>query len=230
MRYPGGKGKSFQHLINLMPPHATYIETHLGGGAVMRNKKAAQRSFGIDLDAAVIDRWRRSNPSGCTLVHGDAIEFLASFDFTGQELVYCDPPYVTATRRRARIYRHEYSDRDHERLLQMLLCLPCMVMISGYENEIYARHLAGWNRYSFDAVTQAGLRKENVWFNFEPPTRLHDAGFLGDTFRERQSIKRRHERLVDRFERMCPVERHHALQLLNAKFGVRDIAVAEATE
>jgi site-specific DNA-adenine methylase len=228
MRYPGGKGKSFQHLINLMPPHVTYIETHLGGGAVMRHKKAAHRSYGVDLDAAVIERWKLSSPSTCTLINGDAIEFLTSFDFTGQELVYCDPPYVTATRRRTRIYRHEYSDRDHERLLETLLSLPCMVMISGYDHEIYGRRLAGWNRHSFDAVTQAGLRSENIWFNFEPPTRLHDTAFLGDNFRERQSIKRRHERLVERFERMCPVERHHALQLLNAKFGVLDIEGAEA--
>ena len=58
MRYPGGKGKCFQRLINLMPEHATYIETHLGGGAVMRHKRPAQRNIGIDVDAQVIDAWR----------------------------------------------------------------------------------------------------------------------------------------------------------------------------
>ncbi|KHE92566.1 MAG: hypothetical protein SCABRO_01681, partial [Candidatus Scalindua brodae] len=39
MNYPGGKGGVFQKLINLMPPHDVYIETHLGGGAVIRNKR-----------------------------------------------------------------------------------------------------------------------------------------------------------------------------------------------
>ena len=36
MRYPGGKGKCYQHIINLMPMHDTYIETHLGGGEPYR--------------------------------------------------------------------------------------------------------------------------------------------------------------------------------------------------
>ena len=39
MRYPGGKGKTYHQIINLLPPHKTYIETHLGGGAVViRNR------------------------------------------------------------------------------------------------------------------------------------------------------------------------------------------------
>jgi hypothetical protein len=152
-------------------------------------------------------------------VHSDAVTYLKGYPFTGRELVYADPPYVTATRRQSRIYRHEYSDSDHERLLDALLALPCMVMISGYESEIYARPLAGWNKHTFQAETHAGVRTESVWFNFERPTRLHDARFLGSTFRERQSVKRRHERLVDRFARMSPIERTHALELLNAKFG-----------
>jgi len=32
MRYLGGKGKTYQRIINLMPPRRVYIETHLGGG------------------------------------------------------------------------------------------------------------------------------------------------------------------------------------------------------
>ena len=230
MRYPGGKGKCFQQLINLMPPHVTYIETHLGGGAVMRNKKAAARSYGIDLDAAVIDAWRLSHPEACTLVHGDAITFLDQFDFAGGELVYADPPYMAATRRRSKIYRHEYDDAEHERLLHNLKNLPCLVMISGYDNSLYDERLSGWSRHTFNAMSHVGLRSECVWFNFDPPKQLHDAKFLGTTFREREAIKRRHERLVDRFDQMAPIERHHVLELLNARFSrgaeASDLAMA----
>ena len=49
-QYPGGKGRSFRTLINLMPPHDRYVETHVGGGAVLRHKLAAKKSIGIDLD------------------------------------------------------------------------------------------------------------------------------------------------------------------------------------
>jgi hypothetical protein len=34
-------------IISLMPPHETYIETHLGGGAIMRRRAAAAINIGI---------------------------------------------------------------------------------------------------------------------------------------------------------------------------------------
>jgi hypothetical protein len=57
MRYPGGKGRCYQHLISLMPPHRTYIETHLGGGAVLRHKRPAETNIGLEKDEAVVERW-----------------------------------------------------------------------------------------------------------------------------------------------------------------------------
>ena len=36
-----------QALIALMPPQAVYIETHLGGGAVMRRKPVARSALGF---------------------------------------------------------------------------------------------------------------------------------------------------------------------------------------
>ncbi|MBK8768461.1 MAG: hypothetical protein IPM01_29465, partial [Burkholderiaceae bacterium] len=53
MRYPGSKALPgvFQTIINNIPPHQTYIETHLGGGNILERKKPAQRSVGVDLDA-----------------------------------------------------------------------------------------------------------------------------------------------------------------------------------
>lgn len=50
MGYPGGKGRLWQDIVALMPPHDTYIETHLGGGAVIRNKRPARVNIGVDID------------------------------------------------------------------------------------------------------------------------------------------------------------------------------------
>ena len=46
-RWFGSKAASglCQALVALMPPHAVYIETHPGGGAVMKRKPAALRSI-----------------------------------------------------------------------------------------------------------------------------------------------------------------------------------------
>jgi DNA adenine methylase len=218
MRYPGGKGKCFQHLINLMPPHAVYIESHLGGGAVLRHKRAAQTNFGIDIDPEVIRLWQHRYPNLCTLVNTDAAIFLEEFSYTGNELIYADPPYMRSLRRKARIYRYEYEADQHVRLLQILKSVSCKVMLSGYDGTVYSAALQGWRKASFSAQSHAGPRTECVWMNFDPPSRLHDGSFLGSTFRERQTVKRRQTRWLHRFECMAPGERQHLLSLLNDRF------------
>lgn len=218
MRYPGGKGKCFHQLINLMPPHRTYIEGYLGAGSVMRNKKPAQRTIGIDVDPAVISAWG-SGDGKVELIEADAISYLESFEFSGGELVYLDPPYLPSTRRKDRVYKYDYTEEQHERMLAMVLKLPCMVMISGYASQMYDSHLAGWNCRTFTANSQVGLREESVWFNFEPPAALHDVSHLGANFRDRQTIKRRRKRLYERIEGLDPVERHELMVWMKAKFG-----------
>jgi site-specific DNA-adenine methylase len=218
MRYPGGKGKCYQRLINMMPPHRVYIESHLGGGAVMRGKRPAAINIGVDLDPQVIARWQQFKPRHVELVQRDAVEFLRTYPFVGDELVYADPPYVASTRRRSRVYRYEYCDADHLALLEVLRSLPCRVMLSGYDNALYREHLSDWNVGAFPAQTHRGVREERVWTNFAPPPVLHDASYLGHSFRERQTIKRRHERWLARFDGLPVPERAHLLGLLNTRY------------
>lgn len=226
MRYPGGKGKTYQHVVNLMPPHCVYIETHLGGGAVMRHKQAAARSIGIDLDKRVIDAWTATPGMPTELVHGKAEGFLKNYRFTGSELVYCDPPYHPDTRRQERVYRHDYSEHDHVELLKILATLPCKVLLSGYAHPLYDAMLKGWNLRQFEAATHNGVRTENLWFNFEPPTRLHDARYLGGDFRERQSTKRRLQRLQSKVVSMDPIERNAFMQWMHEQYPFQTGEVA----
>jgi len=195
MRYPGGKGKVYQHVINVLPPHTTYIETHLGGGAVLLRKKPAALTIGVDRDPAVIAYWRNLFPTLGSYFEADAAEFLTSQHFRGSELVYCDPPYLPETRRKSRVYRYDYSEADHIRLLEVVRKLRSRIVISGYPSRLYDEHLRGWSSISFDAKTHSGIRKERLWFNFVQPQWLHDVRYLGRDFRERQTIKRRLERL-----------------------------------
>ena len=67
--YPGGKSGSgvYQNIINLIPPNDVYIETHSGGGSILRKKRPATLNIGIDLDSKVIDSWTRA---GITKING----------------------------------------------------------------------------------------------------------------------------------------------------------------
>lgn len=206
MRYDGGKGVSFPHLINLMPPHQRYVETHLGGGAVMRHKRPAASQVGIDLDPRVVDTWRKNCPHLCEIVHGDAVDQLMAMKLDADTVVYADPPYLAETRRRSRVYRCEYSTRDHERLLECLDSLSCRVLLSGYPSALYERYLSGWSVHRFQAKTHTDVREEWVWFNYPKPIALHDDRYLGDDFRERELIRRRQNRLRNRISQLSTTE------------------------
>ena len=121
--YFGSKATSglCQAIIALMPPHDTYIETHLGGGAIMQRKPPALRNIGIDLDARALKRLRCDYP--VEKVHGCAHRFLAEYPFMGRELLYCDPPYLLHTRTSGRRYRYDYEGQDHVELLALLKVL-----------------------------------------------------------------------------------------------------------
>lgn len=48
----------YQFIINHIPPHKNYVEGFLGSGTIMMNKKPAPgHNIGIDMDAAVIDKF-----------------------------------------------------------------------------------------------------------------------------------------------------------------------------
>ena len=216
MHYQGGKGGVFQKLINLMPPHEVYIETHLGGGAVMRNKRAARSNIGIEIDPEVVGMWTKVNPIGFELVHDDAINYLNNYRFTGKELVYCDPPYLRETRKNGeRLYKYEYSCEQHSELLEVLKTLSCMVMISGYESTLYKESLKGWHTHSFRAVCHHGVATEWLWMNYRNPVELHDYRYLGNTFRERERIKRKSERWVAKLQSMPILERQALLAAMH---------------
>jgi len=204
--YFGSKATSglCQAIIALMPPHDTYIESHLGGGAIMRRKPPAQRNIGIDLDPQALERFQCAYPVERVL--GCAHRFLADFAYQGRELVYCDPPYLHATRSSDRRYRFDYEEPDHLELLGLLKKLPCPVILSGYPSALYDEHLGGWQTLELQVMNQAGVRTEKLWFNFRPD-RVHWARYAGKNFTDRQRIKRKAESWGRRYRALPPGER-----------------------
>ena len=143
--YFGSKATSglCQPIIAMMPPHDTYIETHLSGGAIMKTKPPALNNIGIDIDKRPLSNFDCSYP--VKLLNGCAHQFLADYDYKGAELIYCDPPYLLKTRSSQRRYRFDYQEQDHIELLALLLTLPCHVILSGYASPLYDELLNGWN-------------------------------------------------------------------------------------
>jgi site-specific DNA-adenine methylase len=199
MGYFGSKATSglCQAIIAMMPPHEIYIESHLGGGAIMKRKPPALRNIGIDLDPRTIARFECSYP--VELINGSAHRFLADYDYRGSELVYSDPPYLLRTRTSKRRYRFDYEEEDHVRLLELLKSLPCHVMLSGYPSALYDELLPEWRSVELQVMNQGGVRTEKLWLNFTVD-RVHWASYAGRNFTHRQQIKRKAANWARRYE------------------------------
>lgn len=215
MGYFGSKATSglCQAIIAMMPPHDTYIETHLGGGAIMKRKPPALRNIGIDLNPRAIAGFECTYP--VELVNGCAHRFLADFDYQGSELVYSDPPYLLRTRTSGRRYRFDYEEQDHVQLLELLKTLPCRVMLSGYPSALYDQILEGWRSLELQVMNQSGVRTEKLWFNFTVD-RVHWAAYAGRNFTHRQQIKRKAANWAKRYQALPPAQRLAVLAAIMA--------------
>ena len=215
MSYFGSKATSglCQPIIAMMPPHDTYIETHLGGGAIMKRKPPALTNIGIDIDPQPLAEFTCDYP--VQRVNANAHRFLADYDYQGRELVYSDPPYLQHTRTSRRRYRFEYLEQDHIELLTRLKTLPCYVILSGYPSVMYDDLLEGWNSIELQVMNQGGVRTEKLWYNYEVD-RVHWASFAGKNFTDRQRIKRKAANWGKRYQALPRAERTAVLAAILA--------------
>lgn len=220
MTYPGGKNGAgvYQRIINQMPPHDTYVEGFLGSGAVLRHKRPAWLSVGVDRSEDALDLCDSLNHSRVEWlrVQNSFQGFCTGFDFSPGVLLYLDPPYLPETRKGGDVYGHEMSQADHVIMLRRIVDLDCMVMLSGYPSVLYDDMLTGWRRIDYRATTRRGMVDECLWANFPEPTALHDYSYLGDDFRARERIKRKKARWTAKFQAMGHQER---LAIMDALTG-----------
>lgn len=215
MGYFGSKATSglCQAIIAMMPPHDTYIESHLGGGAIMKRKPPALRNIGIDLDPQALASFQCRYP--VELINGCAHGFLANYDYQGSELIYSDPPYLMRSRSSDRRYRFDYDEQDHVELLELLKGLACQVIVSGYPSALYDELLVGWRRVELQVMNQGGVRTEKLWFNFTLE-RVYWASYAGKNFTDRQRVKRKAANWGKRYQALPPAERLAVLAAMMA--------------
>lgn len=214
--YPGSKAASgvCENIIRQMPPHGVYIEAFAGCVAVFRKKAPAASSILMDVDAKLCHRLRSylagRGVADVAVIHGDAMDLLPAMPAVkySNTLVYLDPPYLAETRSHTTLYEFEFNTPEaHTSLLTMAAALSCMVMISGYESDLYAKALKRWWVHKFPAMTRGGLRTECLWCNFPEPAVIHDPRFAGRGYRDRERIKRKQKRWQVKFRGMEPRER-----------------------
>ena len=123
-------------------------------------KLAALRTYAARLRGACIDSI-------------DGAEFVDKWGHVST-FVYCDPPYVAASRT-GTTYAHEMTDDDHRRLAAA--CRGAVergakVAVSGYESTLYEELFAGWRIIKVDVPlygardTKGQRRTECLWMSY----------------------------------------------------------------
>jgi len=225
--YFGGKAAtgSYQQIINCIRPHDVYVEPFAGGGAVILHKRRASVNIINDIDPSVIDQWLKCDISWAKFYNLDAIQFLANFKFQKgkQYAIYLDPPYPLASRKSSKSrYRFEMTDDQHRELLLVVRGFPSNVdvLISTYPNELYAQALRGFRFIEYNSPTRGGVATERLYMNYtNDEGLLHDYSYLGDNYTERQQIKRKIAREIEKLKRLPPSERNAIISAIQEWSG-----------
>ncbi len=88
-------------------------------------------------------------------------------------------------------------------------------MVPGHPSALYDEALRDWRRVALQVTTQARVRTEVVWPDFEPG-RTHRAGHAGRNATDRQRIRRRAARRDGGYRRMPPAGRQAVMAAIMA--------------
>ncbi len=110
---------------------------------------------------------------GVVIENLPAIDLIKKYD-TSDTLYYVDPPYVPSTRTSNVKYQHEMTEDDHRELADVLNNVKGMVIVSGYDSDLYHRLYQGWETDRKLSETSAcTMRDEVLWINQHAVDRLN---------------------------------------------------------
>jgi len=156
----------------------TVIRAYMGrdpASATMQGKSSFRVYVGSKTrQTTTMQEWANF-PSALNIIisrlRGVAIENMSAFDVmsaydSDDALHYLDPPYVFSTRTETSKYRHEMDDADHIDLIGFARKLKGMVIISGYDCELYREILGGWRKIERKSFADgAEERVETLWMS-----------------------------------------------------------------
>lgn len=104
----------------------------------------------------------------------NALELIEKYD-ADDVFFYLDPPYVHSTRKSSQKYMIEMDDKDHEKMINLILKSKAKIMLSGYDNNIYNKLTeSGWNKLSLESPNTGSDSTEYVWINYDIPHKTKD--------------------------------------------------------
>lgn len=220
--YPGAKDTEhvYKTIINNIPKTYRFCELFAGSGAIsfelMKVNALPHVTLLNDLSIEVIYALKDKFKTFVKYLNGDAVKVLKEYkDVSLDTLYFLDPPYKHETRPgNEKLYQHEMTDNDHVKLLQTVLQTNALFMIIHPNCDLYDTMLKDWRKVEIKIRYHKKTSIECLYMNYPEPTTLQTYAYLGKDCWERQRIKRKAERMVNKFTEMPVLERNYILNEL----------------
>jgi DNA adenine methylase len=199
--YIGNKGGQsiLPILTNLIPCSHRYFSLFFGAGGLEKSKPFSNIKW-------VCSEINPSNKKYTTplanIVYSSYQELIADNNFTSEDFIFADPPYVLSTRLSGKkLYKFEFDEQSHVEFLTSVSNLPAKILITHPVHDLYNSHLTSWFKLPMRYQTRKGIYNDCVWMNYDVSSiELHNYNFLGKDFTERQQIKRKRHNIINRIE------------------------------
>ena len=226
MYYPGNKNIPglLHKIINQIPYCEYFFEPFAGSAAVSKFLSVLpgiKTEFHInDIDPAVTARF--DYPSAANTTNSDGLDILwrLAYSRSGTDtFVFIDPPYHHSTRPdRTDIYDYEMSHDDHLRLLSSVLKLKCNCMIIHPVCDLYSQVLKSWRSVPVTVRYHSKTSNEKLYMNYPGPEQLLTYVLTGKDCWDRQRIKRKGDRLVQKLSSLPAAERNYIISKILQSF------------
>lgn len=202
-RYVGNKDFSnvIHFLINRLPKSKRYFSLFFGGGGLENSVYTADANF-ICSDKNT--ECKKFQTSSAMIEFFDYRYLIEQNVFTSEDFIFADPPYMFSTRSTGKkYYKYEFSTQDHIEFLNYMISLPCKIMITHPECDLYNEYLKNWNKEDLNYMSRNGWFKDTVWTNYNTSDiELLNYDCLGKDFTDRQRIKRQRNNIVNKFKKL----------------------------
>jgi len=149
----------------------------IGGFSINLSTRRGMSKSTSDFLSAITDLTNvHERLSRVVITNRDVFDLLQKYN-NKDTFFYLDPPYVQSTRRSSQKYAVDFTDEQHERLIDVALNSKAKILISGYDSPIYRRLETKFHKYTFKSPNAVSKAEEVLWYNYE-----HSSNVMNEFF------------------------------------------------
>ena len=208
----------YQKIINHIPKHTQYLELFAGSASIYSLLSVPAGTVILNDKNPNTCRKLQSLFSGVTITNDCAVRILQlkKTVWTKETFIFLDPPYLHSTRPNStELYEFEMTEREHIQLLHSVLQMNCNIMIIHPKCELYDTYLKDWYKVEVKIRYNRKTSIECLYMNYLPDE-LQDYSYLGSDCWDRQRIKRKGERWVNKLMNLPELEKQYIINKIKS--------------